>query len=732
MCKSRLILATCASLIAVATATNSRPAAQAPDPRTLPRLEYANLEYLGRFRLPNTSSNGQWFSFAQGYMAYYPAGDGGNGSLFFGSGNAFEWTGNQPARMAELSIPEPSLSANINTLPMAGFLQGFVDPTEGHLDEIDPPANDYTALHGHIIVGDTIVGTAIIGYDADGHQIKSHYSRSTNLSQPSFSGWSQLPNVEGKAGFVAGQPANIPTEWQTALGGVALTGNCCVSIVSRTSWGPAAFLFNPASIGAPTVSTTPLLYYSGAHPTLGLYNTTEINEVWGQSTKMGGFALINGTRTALFFGSTGIGVPCYGRTTPDPALHNHVYDAEGHTECYDPTNTDSGNHAYPYRFQLWAYDLNDLADVKAGTKAPWEPRPVVWPLNDLPSNDTMETMVMRPGGIAYAPDTQRLYVAADLIDVDGYSSRPLIYVFKVNVPSGNTVSAVDIAADRSSPQPVNTTINWTAAATGGVTPLQYKWSVNDGAAWQDMTAWSTSNQFAWTPASPGSSYQVRVWARSAGNSTDIPEASDDETFTISGGSGAASAITITPDQSAPQPAGTPITWTAAVTGGTTPLQYRWWFWDGGSSFDQTGWTSSGTFTWTPVYGNAGYAIKAWVRSAGNSSETPEAQTEVPFPTTGPGPATDVSLATSHSSPQPLGTAITWTATPTGGVPQQEYKFFTLEPSGWVMRRDWSTTNTFLWTFTQAGAANKVAVWVRSHGNTNDAAEAARSEWFTIQ
>ena len=50
--------------------------------------------------------------------------------------------------------------------------------------------------------------------------------------------------------------------------------------------------------------------------------------------------------------------------------------------CYDPTTSDKGSHAYPYRYQVWAYDLNDFAAVKAGTKQPWEVVPYgVWPLS---------------------------------------------------------------------------------------------------------------------------------------------------------------------------------------------------------------------------------------------------------------------------------------------------------------------------------------------------------------
>ena len=90
-------------------------------------------------------------------------------------------------------------------------------------------------------------------------------------------------------------------------------------------------------------------------------------------------------------------------------------------------SSDKGEHAYPYNYQLWAYDLNDLAAVKAGRKKPWEPKPYgVWPL-DLPI-PAPETQI---GGVGYDMSRQRLYVAQKKADQDGYAFRPIIHVFHI-------------------------------------------------------------------------------------------------------------------------------------------------------------------------------------------------------------------------------------------------------------------------------------------------------------
>ena len=86
------------------------------------------------------------------------------------------------------------------------------------------------------------------------------------------------------------------------------------------------------------------------------------------------------------------------------------------------------------------------------------------------------------------------------------------------------VRGVTLTADKTPPQVVGTTVTWTATATGGTAPLQYKWFVaNGGAAAVVAQDWSASTTYAWTPTAAGAS-QVGVWVRSAGATADRPEA----------------------------------------------------------------------------------------------------------------------------------------------------------------------------------------------------------------
>jgi hypothetical protein len=90
----------------------------------------------------------------------------------------------------------------------------------------------------------------------------------------------------------------------------------------------------------------------------------------------------------------------------------------------------------------------------------------------------------------------------------------------------------------------------------------------------------------------------------------------------------------------------------------------------------------------------------------------------------------VALVANKTSPQAAGTAITWTATPTGGTAPVQYKWWLFDGTTWTMVLNWTTTNTYTWTPTTNGSYY-VGVWARSAGITVDLAEALASTAFTI-
>lgn len=345
-----------------------------------PLVQPANLEYLGSFKLPSVSGNG--FDYGGTALGYNPAND----SLYV-VGHVYDQD------TAEVRIPTLGGTASV--------LQSLTDSLAGKLGAV---GGGDTRIGGNLVYRNRLYVTAFIFYDATGGQILSHYSRPLTLSSGIVTG--PLRAGPMGAGFYSGYMGLIPAEWQSRLGGPALTGNCCLSIISRTSYGPAAFAFNPENVLG---TAQPLVYYTRDHQTLGSYGASGVHPVFNGSTRITGIVFPEGTSSVLFFGMTGVGNYCYGEAAA----------------CGDPSNSYKGEHAYPYRGYVWAYDANELAAVKSGAKEPWAVTPyATWELPQLGNvSDNFGV-----AGAAYDPATGRVFVSKKNADAE----RPVIYVYRVN------------------------------------------------------------------------------------------------------------------------------------------------------------------------------------------------------------------------------------------------------------------------------------------------------------
>jgi cell wall-associated protease len=197
-------------------------------------------------------------------------------------------------------------------------------------------------------------------------------------------------------------------------------------------------------------------------------------------------------------------------------------------------------------------------------------------------------------------------------DVDGLS---FIY-------PATTLVLNSLDSDKPSPQPLGTTIVFTANASGGSAPLQFKWWVFNGTIWSVGQNWSASNTFNWTQTTQGD-YIVAFWARSNGNNIDAPENNlvMTKSFTITAPP-PLSINSLAADKSSPQPLGTPVLFTATASGGVAPLQFKWWVFNGAVWSVGRDWSTSNTFNWVPGTGG-NYTIGVWARSNGNSADAAE-------------------------------------------------------------------------------------------------------------
>src|SRR5581483_1257735 len=104
-------------------------------------------------------------------------------------------------------------------------------------------------------------------------------------------------------------------------------------------------------------------------------------------------------------------------------------------------------------------------------------------------------------------------------------------------PQPPALTITSISSSANSPQPLGTTVTFAAAATGGVTPYQFKWWVSDGTTSVVGKDWAANNSFGWTPTAANSNYNITVWGRNATSSADAPESPSavlTTTFAISG------------------------------------------------------------------------------------------------------------------------------------------------------------------------------------------------------
>jgi hypothetical protein len=286
-------------------------------------------------------------------------------------------------QIAELAIPALVLSSSAGSLNQATFTAtgSRMDPSEGAIvgafSDGTATSNlaNSSALH---VWNNKLLFSVEYFYDSTPTQTKAYAVRPLDLTATgSVIGFDAFNGLGVR--MITMFAGDVPTEWRTSLGGpVVVGGGISYSAIPNQSWGPSACTMDPVDItGSGTHTCTPLVMYPDGHRTLGLWeDNPPSTPYFNFATQYRGGVIIPNSRTMLFFGVTGTDNFCYGTgheadypdlgvKYPDPVLGPF-------TRCLDPTSPDSGNHGWPYIPIATAYDLADLAQVKAGTKQPWE------------------------------------------------------------------------------------------------------------------------------------------------------------------------------------------------------------------------------------------------------------------------------------------------------------------------------------------------------------------------
>src|SRR5206468_3761569 len=158
---------------------------------------------------------------------------------------------------------------------------------------------------------------------------------------------------------------------------------------------------------------------------------------------------------------------------------------------------------------------------------------------------------------------------ADTFDITTHTSIAILVVTRARPCALTTY--------KTAPQTLGTTVTFTATATDGTAPYQFKWWLNTdgGPVWTALQDWSTSNTLMWTPTVANPAYQIATWVRSSGKTTDTFESTKLTSFAIIAPP-PASLSSVTPDKTAPQTHASPTSRSADPTDGTAPYQFKWW------------------------------------------------------------------------------------------------------------------------------------------------------------
>ena len=401
------------ALLLVVSATGMATAADssAAPPQEFPLLSMEDFQYVGAFRLPARKYGESDLNFSQGPIAF----NSDRQSLFI-VGHAHQQA------IAEFAIPELVNSTVLTELNMAG---DPIQPFAAILNRAssgNPEGNN--RIGGMLYVsgpdGPELLVNAYEYYDAPGDNTVSMLvvRDADNLAESDVDGYFV---VQGRPGHTAGWMSPIPEQWRSDLGGDFLTGSSSgIPIMSRTSVGPTAFVFNPRdivgkkSVSTP-ISTTKLLDFSLAHRLHDdLSNESRKNDLWNHLSRAVYGIIVPGTRTYATFGHSGGNESGVG--------YKIVQDNGRRTGGYSSFVVKDNYHYF------WLWDVNDLARVRAGEIESYDVRPYEYGIFKTP----FEGSTHRLGGGTFDPATGRIYLTAQKADrLQGrYANPPVVMAFK--------------------------------------------------------------------------------------------------------------------------------------------------------------------------------------------------------------------------------------------------------------------------------------------------------------
>jgi hypothetical protein len=434
------------------------------------RIQPADFTYLGAFRLPDGGERPLTFEYGGNAMTFRPGPDSGRplvsgfpGTLFITGHDRLPY-GELPDgdQVAEVSIPAPVASRNVEELNTAAFVQSFADVAAGHFVEFQEIPKVGLQFLDRPETGPLI--HIAWGEHLQRDTFPSHGWFSPNLAAPNFQGewFIGSQNMYGVNGYLF----EIPASWADANVGGRYLATGRMRDGGQGGMGPTIFAYrpwNPDGSPPPTgtrLEEVTLLRYENA------YNSAEIiramNGYQHPDAWEGGAWLTtaSGKQAVLFAGTKSNGTKYwYGYINPlgpeYACVDAHVTDfttcrmadgspcpPEDFSGCCDEQAGTCASHrgwwTTHFDAELILFDPADLAKVAAGELEPWQPQPYAvldldeqlyfnsptWDVAELGTGDQRRARI---GDAAFDSANGLLYV----LELYGDGAKPIMHVWQL-------------------------------------------------------------------------------------------------------------------------------------------------------------------------------------------------------------------------------------------------------------------------------------------------------------
>lgn len=416
-----------------------------------------DFNYLGAFRLPGGDEPPQTFAYGGNAMTYNPD----NNTLFISGHDRIAY-GTLPDgdQIAEVSIPTPLDSRNVDNLPIAGFVQDFDNPTAGYFTDMEEIPKIGLQYLNHHLTGPKL--HLCWGQHLQEGSAPSHAWFNATLATPNLQGVWYLDDQPVYS--VNGYLFDIPTAWADAHAQGRYLASGRMRDGGQGGMGPTLFAYRPwlsdgsAPVSGTHLAATTLLLYENT------YNTEEITrclEGYQHPDEWEGGAWIttpSGKSAVLFAGTKSTGAKYwYGFINPAGAAYPCVDMHADFTNCRlangspcspedltacceESVNCISERGWWSTRFdaQFILYDPTQLARVAAGQLEPWQPQPYARvdidnhlylnpPEWDRVTTGWGDQRRYRIGDAAYDRVRGRLYV----LELYADGGKPVVHVWQI-------------------------------------------------------------------------------------------------------------------------------------------------------------------------------------------------------------------------------------------------------------------------------------------------------------